>query len=125
MHATAPAIMGVLALVPLTLLKPVLLVLCTVAVETPMASSSGFTRPSALGPSDEKLAIAPAPSTAPQLITCNASAGAMMVFVAASASCPSLPAAVRHTRPLAVAMFTASVVTAVWPSICDCVYQSM
>ena len=64
-------------------------------------------------------------SAAPQVMTLNASAGAMMWCVAGSPSLPSLPAAVRHTSPLAVAMLTARVVTAVTPSSCAGVYQSM
>ena len=69
--------------------------------------------------------MTPFASTAPQLITSNASAGASRRLVAGSASWPALPAAVRHTRPFAVARFTARVVMAVRPSSCAGVYQSM
>ena len=125
MHAAAPANNGVLKLVPLTPLMPDVLVLFTVAVLTPMAKSSGFTRPSTVGPSVEKLAMAPVLSTAPHEITCNASAGAINVLVAGLLSWPSLPAAVKQISPLAVAIFTAIVVTAVTPFMSFCVYQSI
>ena len=49
----------------------------------------------------------------------------MIEDVAGSLSWPSLPAAVQQTTPLAVAMLTALVVTAVWPLRSACVYQSM
>ena len=125
MHAHAAATSGVLRLVPLTAESPVVLVECTVTVATPHAESSGLRRPSAVGPLDEKPAMLPPRSVAPQVITLNASAGAMIELVAGSASWPSLPAAVTHTMPFAVAVFTATVVTAVVPFRSACVYQSM
>jgi hypothetical protein len=97
----------------------------TVAVEAPQASNSGLVRPSAVGPSEEKLAIAPVESTAPAVMTSNASAGAIRTEVAGFVSWPPLPAAVTHGMPLSVAALTATVVTAVRPSRSDCVYQSM
>jgi hypothetical protein len=69
--------------------------------------------------------IDPSLDTAPQVITSNASAGAIRWLVPGSASLPSLPAAVQQCTPLAVAMFTAIVVTAVCPSRSPWLYQSM
>ena len=63
-------------------------------------------------------------STAPQVMTRKASAGAPVWLVAGSASCPSLPAAVTQTSPLSMAALAATVQTAVWPSRSDCSYQS-
>src|SRR5262249_57081983 len=94
----------------------------TVLAETPRASTSGLMRPSAVGPSEEKLAIAPVLSTAPHVMTLTASAGAISDDVAGDASCPSFPAALQHTRPFSVAVFTAIVVTAVAPLRSACVY---
>ena len=125
MHVTAAATSGVLRLVPLTALSPVAAVESTVTVLTPHARSSGFTRPSAVGPLEEKLAIAPLSVAAPQVMTLYASAGARSEAVAGSLSWPSLPAAVQQTTPFAVAMLTALVVTAMSPFRSACVYQSM
>jgi hypothetical protein len=125
-QATTPASSGVESEVPLTNVVQLESEFAhTVAVETPVASSSGFGRTSAVGPSEENEAMTPAESTAPAVITSSASAGAISVDVAGFVSCPKFPAAVTHGIPLSVAAFTASVVTAVWPSRSDCVYQSM
>ena len=69
MQAAAAATSGVLRLVPLTALSPVAAVESTVTVLTPHARISGFTRPSAVGPLDEKPAIAPLSVVAPQVMT--------------------------------------------------------
>ena len=82
----------------------------------PRARTSGLTRPPAEGPSLLKPAISFFEFTAPQVSTCSASAGACRLHVAGSSSWPALPAAVQHTTPLPVAMFTAIVDTAVSPS---------
>ena len=116
---------GVERLVPLTALRPVGLVELTLTTLTPHASTSGLRRPSAVGPSEENPAIESFRFAAPQVMTLNASAGAMIVNVSGSASCPAFPAAVKQTSPFAVAIFTARVVIAVSPSSISGVYQSM
>ena len=125
MHAVAAAIKGVLRLVPFTATVPVRLVESTEAVATPRARSSGFRRPSAVGPLEENTPMVPLMSAAPQVIASRASAGAASELVAGSASCPMFPAELMQTSPLDVAMFTAIDVGALTPSMSACVYQSL
>ena len=47
--------------------------------DTPRAQTSGFVRPSAVGPGELKLAISPVSSTAPAVMMLSPSAGAAIV----------------------------------------------
>ncbi len=90
-------------------------------VATPLAQTSGFVRPSAVGPRDEKLATVPAASTAPTESILKASAGAISEL----ADEPELPIASQTTMPRPAAMLAPIVVTAVAPSKSENVYQSI
>ena len=67
--ATAHATRGVESEVPSAVVYPVVLLGETVWVLRPRARTSGLTRPSAVGPSELKDAIAPELLTAPQVMT--------------------------------------------------------
>ena len=78
---------------PHLLVVPASLNAATVVVLEPRAITSGLTRPSAVGPSEEKLDTAPVDVTEPTVISRSASAGAIRCDVAGFVSLPSFPAA--------------------------------
>src|SRR6476620_4846586 len=90
----SPAIFGHANEVPL-FVPTVLFVFCTNA-ETPTEATSGFMRPSALGPKLENAPTAPLDETAPTATTLSPSEGAIRKC---QALLPSLPAALKTMIP--------------------------
>jgi hypothetical protein len=100
-------------LVPLIDAYPVAVFAAAESIPTPGAETSGFTRPSAVGPRLEKEACANPPvavsAIAPTVSAAAAAPGAPIVHWPG----PSLPAATATTRPAAAARFTACDVASV------------
>ena len=113
-HAAKPAIIGEEKEVPDARVK--LPLLPATKLFTPMATTLGFMRPSAVGPNELKLAMTSKLFTAPTDKMLSASAGVMSIFHSLSA--PSLPMELHTKMPLRAAVFAALATIEVLPSMC-------
>ena len=83
------------------------------AVGLPCAMTSGFMRPSAVGPMLLNEALSLSGVTAPTVMMSCASAGTLIFFHEAI---PSLPALFMSSMPLAASIEAVREIRAVWPS---------